>query len=332
MKSALFTIDIPGLGPQILPSYFTLLLLGFLVAILVCQREAKRRDIDPNLIIDLGIWALITGIIGARILHVIADGYFWDYVYTCTDPTLTNWGYTQTECSRYTEQGWQWSTVVNKCVPPPDCLMPLKFWKGGLAYYGGLLFAIPTCIYFVVTRKIGLGHGTDIAGIGIPLGLVFGRIGCFLAGCCFGKVCDLPWGTSFPAGSEASKHQALLSQQMDSIFPELGPHLPFSKNIDSLPVHPTQLYEALACFLIFAYLYFVLSKRRSFDGQLFLVSMILYGIARFGIEFLRDDDRGGLLALSTSQIIAIPLVVVCSILLVVIPRRLAKKKQTAVSK
>jgi phosphatidylglycerol:prolipoprotein diacylglycerol transferase len=326
MKSALFSIDIPGLGLQVLPSYFTLLLLGFLAAILVCQREAARRDIDPNLVIDLGIWALISGILGARILHVIADGYFYDYVYTCTDPTLANWGYTQLECSRYTEQGWAWSAELKKCIPPQDCWLPLKFWKGGLAYYGGLMLATPVCLWFVKSRKFGMGHGADIAGIGIPLGLVFGRIGCFLAGCCFGKVCDLPWAVSFPPGSEASKQQALLSQKMGGAFPELEPFLPFSKNLDSLPVHPTQLYEALACLLIFAYLYFVMSKRRSFNGQLFLVFLLLYGVARFLIEFLREDDRGALFSLSTSQLIAVPMVVVSAILLLILPKYLSKKK------
>lgn len=321
MKPTLFTIDIPGLGLVPFSSYFTFLFLGFFVAVLVVQREARRRGVDPALGVDLGLWVLFAGLLGARLLHVLADGYFWDYVYQCIDPSRVNWGYSQAECVR---ADWIWLAEESRCIPrEADCLLPFKFWQGGLAYYGGLLLAIPVGIYFVSTRKFGLGNGADAAGLALPVGLFFGRIGCFLSGCCFGTVCDLPWGVSFPPGSEASKHQVLLGRQLSELFPELSPYLPFTRSVESLPVHPTQIYEAIACALIFLFLYFVVRRRQRFLGEIFWVSMLLYGVARFLVEFVRDDDRGVFFGwISTSQIIAIPMIVLSTIALIVLPRKL----------
>lgn len=322
MKPNLLSLDLPLLGRLDFPAYFTLLLLGFLFAILIAQRETRRRGLDPNAIIDLGIWVLIAGILGARLLHVLADGYFWDYVYTCQDPYQTNWGYNQGECLRYR---WTWLADEGRCIPPePNCWLPLQFWKGGLAYYGGLLLGIPVGAYVVIKKGLGLGNGADVVGLGLPVGLAFGRIGCFLAGCCFGTVCDLPWGVSFPAGSEASKQQAILSQKVAALFPDYAGYLPISKYSESLPVHPTQLYEAIACVLIVLYLYFGLRPKQRFVGQLFWASLLLYGLARFVIEFVRNDDRGALFGLSTSQLIAIPMIVGSAIALLVLPKRLPR--------
>lgn len=330
MKPLLVSFDLPGLGRVDFPSYFTLLFLGFLVAIWVAQREAKHRKLDPTTAVDLGLVALVTGLLGARLLHIVADGYFWNYVYTCTDPSLVDWGYSRVECGSI---GWKWLPEVSRCTPPEaDCLFALKVWKGGLAYYGGLLLAVPTCAYFVVRRGMGLGNGADIAGLTIPVGLIFGRLGCFLAGCCFGQVCELPWAVSFPAGSEASKQQAELASKLDALFPDLAPHLPHSKNLPSLPVHPTQLYEALACLLISLYLYFVLRPRQQWRGQLFFMSLFLYAIARFLVEFVRDDDRGAWVwSLSTSQLIAIPVALACGLAMLLLPRRLPRMNQAPAS-
>jgi phosphatidylglycerol:prolipoprotein diacylglycerol transferase len=314
MKPLLFSFDLPGLGRVEFPAYFTLLFLGFLVAIWFTQREFRRRGIDPIHAVDLGMVALITGLLGARLLHIVADGYFWNYVYTCTDPTLVDWGYSRAECGAI---GWKWLPEVSRCTPPEaDCLFALKVWKGGLAYYGGLLLAVPSCLYFLSRRKVPLADGADAAGIAIILGLIFGRLGCFLAGCCFGQVCDLPWAVSFPAGSEASKHQAQLGEQVSAVFPELSAHVPHSKGVASLLVHPTQLYEAGACVLIVLFLAFWLRPRQQWRGQLFFASLFLYGIARFLVEFLRDDDRGlWSFGLSTSQYIAIPAVALSGLFL-----------------
>jgi phosphatidylglycerol---prolipoprotein diacylglyceryl transferase len=121
-------------------------------------------------------------------------------------------------------------------------------------------------------------------------------MGCLLAGCCFGAVTNLPWGLSFPPRSPASEAQA-------------KEHLLHSARMWSEPVHPTQVYESAASLAIaFVCLYVVLPRKR-YDGQVFAASLVLYAVARFAVEILRRDDRGGAIGLSTSQLIGLGLVV-----------------------
>jgi len=112
-----------------------------------------------------------------------------------------------------------------------------------------------------------------MAGFAIPMGLAFGRMGCLLAGCCFGSVTSLPWGLSFPPRSPASDEQA-------------KNHLLHTSHEWSLPVHPTQVYESAASLAVaFVCLYVVLPRKR-YDGQVFAASLVLYAGARFLVEFL----------------------------------------------
>jgi phosphatidylglycerol:prolipoprotein diacylglycerol transferase len=173
-----------------------------------------------------------------------------------------------------------------------DCFAWAAFWNGGLAYYGGLIGASGAGLWFLRREGFPLGKACDAAATVIPVGLFFGRMGCFFGGCCFGTHTDGPFGMSFPEHSAASEKQfreGLLS----------------SKDLVSLPVHPTQLYEAAGSLAIAAFLALWLQPRRRFDGQVMLVFLALYALLRFAIEILRDDDRGALLGLSTSQLIGV---------------------------
>jgi phosphatidylglycerol:prolipoprotein diacylglycerol transferase len=133
-----------------------------------------------------------------------------------------------------------------------------------------------------------------MAGFAIPLGLAFGRMGCLMAGCCFGATCDLPWAMSFPWKSAASEAQ-------------YKAHLIPTARMWSLSVHPTQVYESAASLAIAAFCLVWMHPRKRYDGQVFAVFLALYAVARFVLEFLRRDDRGGVLGLSTSQLIGIGL-------------------------
>jgi phosphatidylglycerol:prolipoprotein diacylglycerol transferase len=133
----------------------------------------------------------------------------------------------------------------------------------------------------------------------MPLGLFFGRIGCFLGGCCFGLPSHSPLAVSFPAGSAASYEQA-----------EAG--LLADKNLPSLPVHPTQLYEAIGCLVIALCLLVWCLPRKRFEGQVMLQFLSAYAVLRFAIEWLRADDRGSLFGLSTSQLIGAVIVLACA--------------------
>src|SRR5690242_21392199 len=125
-----------------IPSYFTMLVIGFSLATFVGARWAQRSGLDREAIIDLGLFSLIAGVAGARVLHVIADGYFWDYVHLCTDPSRVVWA-TVTSASECKELEGAWSSQLGQChAVQRDCFAWAEFWNGGLAYYGGLIAAV----------------------------------------------------------------------------------------------------------------------------------------------------------------------------------------------
>ncbi len=278
---------------QPLPAYFSMLVLGFGTAIYLATRQARRMELDHDTIIDLGLFALIWGVVGARILHVIADGYFWDYVHLCTDPSLVEWHVTPAECDSL---AGIWHADRGVCEPSEsDCFAWAAFWRGGLAYYGGLLAAGAYGLYFLRRENFPVLKGVDLVGLTIPIGLFFGRMGCFLGGCCFGTQSDASWAVQFPEGTAAYiAHWKQGWLRSTSGFADA-----------SLPVHPTQLYEAFGCLAIAAIGMLVIRPRKRFDGQIMLVFLGLYAVLRFVLEFYRADDRGALVGLSTSQLIGV---------------------------
>ncbi len=143
MQSRLFTLDFSAFGGDYTvpaPSYFMLLLIGFLFATIMGCVWARRVGQDPDVIVDLGLAMLLAGVAGGRLLHVFADGYFWDYVHLCTDPTKVDWHVTRSECVS-TYDGI-WNAVQGVCRPKKaDCLAWAKFYGGGFAYYGGFVGA-----------------------------------------------------------------------------------------------------------------------------------------------------------------------------------------------
>ena len=287
MKPSLFQVF-----GETVPAYFALLMVGFGLAIFLAQRQARRMGLDHDTMIDLGLFALLWGVIGGRVLHVIADGLFWDYVHLCTDPQQVSWRVTADQCARW---AGVWDTAAGVCHPAErDCFAWAKFWNGGLAYYGGLIAASAYGIHFLRKEGFPVWKGVDVVGMVMPLGLFFGRLGCFLGGCCFGQPVDatFPLAVRFPGWSDASEEQhehGLLSSAAEP----------------SLPVHPTQLYESFGCLLIAAFLMLVWRPRKRFDGQLMLLFLGLYAVLRFVLEYFRADDRGALFGLSTSQLIGV---------------------------
>lgn len=280
---------------QSIPAYTALLVLGFGLATWLGSRWAKRSGLNHDTIIDLGLFALIAGVAGARILHVLADGYFWDYVHLCTDPSQVAWHITRGQC---VEVEGVWDAAASVCRPKEaDCFAWLAFWNGGLTYYGGLIAASAFGLWFLKRERFPILKACDMAGMTIPLGLFFGRIGCFLGGCCFGTPTDHFSGVSFPAWSAAS-----VSQWRAGMLSE--PYVP------SLPVHPAQLYESLGSLAIAAAMMLWLHPRKKFDGEVFLVFLGAYAALRFVLEFFRADDRGAVLGLSTSQWIGVAVVAV----------------------
>jgi phosphatidylglycerol:prolipoprotein diacylglycerol transferase len=291
------------------PSYFMLLLSGFLFATTMGVVWARRIGENPDVIVDLGLFTLLVGGAGARLLHVFADGYFWDYVHLCTDPSLVDVHLTQSDCLAPDYAG-VWDAARQICHPAnSDCFAWARFWAGGLTYYGGFLGAVAASWYLLKRDRFPYWRAADMAGFVVPVGLAFGRMGCLLAGCCFGLQTDSAVGLVFPSNSPASESQFKAG------------HLP-SMHLPSLPVHPTQIYESAASLAIAAFCLFYVHPRKRYDGQVFLSFVALYAATRFFIEILRSDDRGEILGLSTSQIIGLALVVVA----VLVDRHLSRPR------
>lgn len=231
----------------ILHTYGVLLALGFLLAVVVALKEARRIGLDPNLIMDLAFYTLIAALIGSRVFYV-----------------LTNW-------EEFRDH-------------PIEIIF---FWRGGLVFYGGLIFAFLTGIWYVRKHRLNFSQLADLVAPSIPLGQALGRLGCFSAGCCYGATTAVPWAVTF--------------RDPNSLAP-LG-----------LPLHPTQLYESAATFIIFLVLRAMRTKQR-FQGKLFWFYLFFYSTARFIIEFFRNDPRGWAIpqVLSTAQavgVMAIPLAI-----------------------
>ncbi|KPK45334.1 MAG: hypothetical protein AMK74_03855 [Nitrospira bacterium SM23_35] len=156
-----------------------------------------------------------------------------------------------------------------------------KIWEGGLVFYGGVLLAVPVAVWHIKRNGMDLWSTADILAPSIAIGHAFGRLGCLAAGCCHGRPAeDLPWGIIFTDPESLAPTNVLL--------------------------HPTQLYESAGELLIFLAL--ILTRtRKSFDGQLFMMYLILYAVLRFLVEFFRGDIGRGFIMenMSVSQGISI---------------------------
>ena len=167
----------------------------------------------------------------------------------------------------------------------------LRWWDGGVVAYGGFLGGFAGTLAFCLRYDLAFAEWIDCAAPSLCLGLALTRVGCFLAGCDFGTPWNGPWAVRFPAGSFAFTQQV-----------EQGLLAPGAAQ--SLPVHPTQLYESLAGLLLLA-IVIAVRRRRAFAGQAFAAFVLGYAVLRAAIEVVRADlDRGGIGALSTSQLIA----------------------------
>jgi phosphatidylglycerol:prolipoprotein diacylglycerol transferase len=224
------------LGSLNIYAYGFFVAIGFLLGFFIAVRRGREEGIPFERIVDLLFYIVLSAIIGSRLLFVL------------------------TEFDHYRNHP----------------LQIFRIWEGGLVFYGGLILAIAVSIGYLRWNRLPIWKFGDISSLSIALGLFFGRIGCFFAGCCYGKETSLPWGVTFTDTNSLAR-------------------LNFS-------LHPTQIYEALGSLAIFLFLNWK-KRRRAFEGEIFWLFILLYSAIRFLIEFLRDDPRGFLFGevLSTSQ-------------------------------
>jgi phosphatidylglycerol:prolipoprotein diacylglycerol transferase len=244
-----------SLGPFTLHSYGFLLAIAFLVGLWVASRQARRAGLDPGRVTDMAVWVLIAGLVGAKLLLVLVD---WRYF------------------------GGNPSQL-------------LSIFQSGGVFYGGLIGGALVAWWYARRHGLPGWRTADVLAPGVVLGQAIGRLGCFAAGCCWGKVCTLPWAVTFT-----------------DVYAARAVGTPLDT-----PLHPSQLYESLAAFLIFAFLLW-LAPRKTFHGQVVLSYIALYSAVRFALEFLRGDpDRGAWAGgvVSTSQLIAVALLLGAALLL-----------------
>lgn len=196
--------------------------LAFIAGLWTASRRCLREGIAPEKIIDIGPWLIVGAILGARTLYVTS---YWQ--------------------EQFAGKPFYEVFMVQ---------------HGGLVFYGGLIGASLGCILYSRLKKIPLWKLADILAPSIALGYVFGRIGCLLNGCCYGRACDLPWAVHFPSGHET--------------YPN--------------GVHPTEVYESLLNLGLYAGLAW-LYRRKKFDGQVFAVYLVCYALLRSFVEMFRGD-------------------------------------------
>ncbi|MCC6751202.1 MAG: prolipoprotein diacylglyceryl transferase [Deltaproteobacteria bacterium] len=262
MHLVLFTV-----GTLKVHSYGVAIALAFVAGIVLGVRSAQRQAVGGDRFLDLSFWLLIGSLLGARLLYVATQGrYFVDQCLHGVTGTPRRLTHILLDCSR-----------------------PLHLWEGGLVYYGGLLGAIAAAWWFARRRKVRFLRLADLAIPLVALGHAIGRLGCFAAGCCYGRPTTGPLGVRFPRESLA--FQEFVQQGDLSIAAH---HTP--------PLHPTQLYEVAAELTLF-FVLLLLNTRRRYFGQTLLVYLAAYGTLRFVMEFWRaDPDRSYLIELGSAPL------------------------------
>lgn len=260
--------------------YGFMLFIGFSTATVLAARRAKRTGADPAIIWDLMMWLLIPGIIGARVIHLLQN---WDHVFSG-------------------KRG------INALIAA------VALWDGGIVFYGCIIGGVIGLVIYCRRRQFSVLELCDILMPSLLLGLAFGRIGCFLYGCCYGLPTSLPWGVEFPRDSQT--------------FSDLvGRELLQPDAACTMPLHPTQLYSSVAAFILsFATAWYF--RQRPFRGAVLCVGGILYAVNRFLLEIVRDDERGRLgTDLTFSQLVSIGLLIGSVGLLTVLWRKWRSEQQ-----
>lgn len=203
----------------------------------------------------------------------------------------------------------------------------VSFWSalttasGGMVFYGGLIFGGIAVVAYAACTCLSLGNLMDACAPGLALGLAIGRIGCFMAGCCWGDVC-ISNTQALAVHDPAALRQVRTVPFMSRPGMPLAVHFPHNSGAydqqrelgligagaDSLPVHPVQLYETTFALLLCFYLNAAF-KRRDWEGQIIWKFMLGYGVIRFCLEFLRADNPAAFAGLTLSQVISIVIIV-----------------------
>jgi phosphatidylglycerol:prolipoprotein diacylglycerol transferase len=237
-------------------TYGVLVATGVLLGLAYARKQAPRSGIDPDKLWNMGIYTILVALLLAKIWLVLGN---WDYY----------------------------------SVRPREIFSIQTFQSGG-TFYGGIVGALATIILYTYFQKMPMLAVADVSAGALPLGHAIGRLGCYAAGCCYGKPTTVAWGITFTN--------------------------PIAARIAGTPLgvrlQPTQLYEATAEFLNFLFLMW-LGRRQTFRGQILGTYFLLYGFERGTIEFFRGDPGRTMLfhdSVSLMQIASVGLILIGSFL------------------
>lgn len=248
-------------GPLTIHWFGVCIALAFLAGMWTASRRAPLTGVSAEAITDLIMpWLLLGGILGARVMFVTT---YWHEEFSG-------------------KPIWEIFMIQ----------------RGGLVFYGGMIGASIAVILFARIKKLPLWKLADILAPSIALGSVFGRIGCFMNGCCYGRACELPWAIRFPQDHSTT----------------------------GIPVHPTQIYDSLLNLTLYLGLAW-LFRRRKFDGQIFAVFLVCYAITRSMVELFRGDYSDAHLhgGLTPAHLLSIGIFVAGVVLFVALRNRSAKR-------
>ncbi len=221
-----------SIGPLTIYSYGVMAAIAVSFAVWYFGRNARYVNMSYDEVVDFSIITIIFGFVGARLLFVV---YMWDYY---------------------------------KVRP----LEIFAIWQGGIIFYGGLIGGVLTLVVQARLKKISILRMMDLLVPGVALAQGFGRVGCYLNGCCYGKPTDLPIGVLFPG--------------------------------HSLPLHPAQIYDSIFCFILFWFLSAYYKKHSDRIGATSFLYFTIQPIGRFIIEFFRDDMAKILFGMTLGQVVS----------------------------
>ena len=235
--------------------YGVLVALAFLAGLWTASRRGLHVGFSGETIVDLGPWLIVGVIIGARALYVFSY--------------------------------WRGEFAGH---PVADIF---KVWRGGLVFYGGFIGASLAFLLYAWKRQLPVWRFADVLAPSIALGSAIGRLGCLMNGCCYGRICQLPWAIHFP-----SDHRS---------YPN--------------GVHPTQVYDSILNLCLYVFLAW-LFRRKRFDGQIFAAFLVGYACTRSFVELFRGDYPKYYLGgwATPAQLVSAGILVAGVLLLVVLPR------------
>ncbi len=240
-----------SIGSFYIPTYGVLIALAFLAGLWTTVRLAKRIGLAPEMVSNLAVYCAIAGIAGAKLFMFLFD--------------------------------------IGDYIRDPGQIFTMATLQAAGVFHGGFIAALLVAVLYMRKQHLPVWRTMDVFAPGVALGQAIGRIGCFAAGCCWGKECSLPWGVRFRSDFAAP--------------------VPLDKIL-----HPVQLYESAANLILFGilYRYFKSSPR---EGNVIGLYLVLYSAIRFVVEFFRVHEQALVGPFSLTQWIALALLVLGAVFL-----------------